>query len=184
MQLSELISYLRDISQHHSVEIIYLVDDKEISTGEKKERLINMAKGEYVVIIDDDDTVSLDYFNTIMPVLINEKPDCIGYLVDLIGMGAMKTACISIHYPEWARNINGHDLVRYTHEKVPIKRKHAISAGWSWMRYDDDYCFSMNLKRDGNLKKEVFINKKLYIYHSQPTDDPDTKYGFNKIYKL
>ena len=181
-QLIELKEKLRVISDGYPVEIISLCDNRELSCGQKKECLIRMAQGEYIVIVDDDDTLRDDYFEQVIPVL-ELKPDCIGYLVELVGMDPMRYACISTRYPEWCNNIDGFDLVRYTHEKTPVKRIHALEAGLSWMRYHDDYCFSMNLKRCGKLNNEIFINEPLYIYRYEYHNDPQTKYGFNKIYQ-
>jgi glycosyltransferase involved in cell wall biosynthesis len=181
-QFEQLRNYVLKISEPYNVEVLSLCDNQEMSTGEKKNKLIQMSSGDYVVTIDDDDSVCADYFDIIMPIL-NQNPDCIGYEVSLRGLDSMKKACISTKYPEWANNIDGYDLVRYSHEKVPIKREHAISAGFSWMRYYDDYCFSMNLKRDGKLKNEIFIPKEMYIYQYEAGESYDERYGFNKIYK-
>ncbi len=56
----------RKASKHRDViEIIYLGDDKQMSVGEKRNKLMTMAKGQYVCFVDDDDTLSMDYIHQI-----------------------------------------------------------------------------------------------------------------------
>lgn len=61
------------------VELIYLGDNKKISVGEKRNKLIAIANGEYISFIDDDDIVAEDYVQEILNG-IKLKPDvfCFG----------------------------------------------------------------------------------------------------------
>jgi glycosyltransferase involved in cell wall biosynthesis len=43
------------------VEVLYLVDNKRRSVGEKRNALLSIARGDYVSYVDDDDAVSDDY---------------------------------------------------------------------------------------------------------------------------
>lgn len=63
-------------SQFKDVEIIYLGDNKKRSVGKKRNDLINLAQGEYISFVDDDDSVSEDYTRSIMKE-IEFKPDVI-----------------------------------------------------------------------------------------------------------
>jgi glycosyltransferase involved in cell wall biosynthesis len=47
-------------------EVIVLTDNGEVSTGEKRNRLIRLSLGEYVSFIDDDDLVELTYIDDIL----------------------------------------------------------------------------------------------------------------------
>src|SRR6478736_2156247 len=60
------------------VEIIIDKDNKEVSIGAKRQRLLERAMGEYVVFIDDDDLVSETY---IQDILNNTGSDSIGFLI-------------------------------------------------------------------------------------------------------
>lgn len=51
------------------VEFIVCLDNKKRTIGEKRNDLLNMANGEYLAFIDDDDTVSSDYVDSIMQAL-------------------------------------------------------------------------------------------------------------------
>lgn len=47
------------------VEIIYLIDNKTIMLGDKRNLMIEMAKGEYIVFVDCDDRIEPDYIQTL-----------------------------------------------------------------------------------------------------------------------
>lgn len=51
------------------VELVTLIDSGGMTIGEKRNRLVQAAKGEYLCGIDDDDTVSPNYVASIYPVL-------------------------------------------------------------------------------------------------------------------
>ena len=59
------------------VEIILDTDNGEVTTGFKRNRLLNAAFGEYISFIDDDDLVSNDYIVKILKA-IETSPDCCG----------------------------------------------------------------------------------------------------------
>ena len=61
-----------------NVEILGLYDNKRRTIGEKRQNLIDMAKGRYISFIDDDDMVSGNYVHEILN-CINTNPnvDCI-----------------------------------------------------------------------------------------------------------
>ena len=58
-----LASHLKQQMQglEDQVELLVLTDAKEVSTGVKRQKLLERAKGEHVVFIDDDDWVP-DYY--------------------------------------------------------------------------------------------------------------------------
>ena len=43
-----------------------MFDNKKRSVGEKRQDLLNLAKGQYLVFIDDDDRISDDYISSII----------------------------------------------------------------------------------------------------------------------
>jgi len=48
------------------VEVLTLLDNKKRLIGEKRNNLLNIANGEYLTYIDDDDDVSNDYIKSIL----------------------------------------------------------------------------------------------------------------------
>ena len=55
-----------EIYYNEDFEIIVGIDNKEITVGKKRNKLISYAAGEYVTFIDDDDTVVNDYVPTLI----------------------------------------------------------------------------------------------------------------------
>ncbi len=91
------------------IEILGLLDNYKYSIGEKRNTLLNMAKGKFLVFIDDDDRVSDDFISSIISE-INKHPDadCICY--------------------EMLCTING---ARQIHSRFGIEYEYTKMAPWS-----------------------------------------------------
>jgi glycosyltransferase involved in cell wall biosynthesis len=59
------------------VEVLELADNRQKTTGAKRNILLNMAKGDYIAFIDDDDAISNDYIKLVLKA-IETNPDVIG----------------------------------------------------------------------------------------------------------
>jgi hypothetical protein len=70
---------LRQIEPYkNEIELISLFDNKKRSIGKKRQEMINLSQGEYIVFIDDDDRISDDYVSQIMKKLYeNPNTDCV-----------------------------------------------------------------------------------------------------------
>ena len=55
----------KQANEYNDVEVLYLGDNKIMSTGDKRNALINMSSGDYISFVDDDDKVSKDYVKLI-----------------------------------------------------------------------------------------------------------------------
>lgn len=95
-----LASILAQASAHGDVEVLYLVDNKKRSIGEKRTALLQLARGEYVAAVDDDDDVADDYVERLLGAMATH-PDVIVFPVkasfDGIHEGVVEQ---SIHNPE------------------------------------------------------------------------------------
>jgi glycosyltransferase involved in cell wall biosynthesis len=178
-QFKKLVNHLKGLikmaNASESVEIVY--NDKPKGTltiGGKRNILLNESLGEYVCFIDDDDQVSNDYITEILKA-IELNPDCIGFKINCNMQGKYESAASSIKY-DWKENIDGYKYVRSIYHKTPVKREIALKAMFPDKSFGEDYEYSMRLKP--MLKKEVFIEKELYIYNFK-YENPKTKYGLN-----
>lgn len=62
-----LIERLQWLASPYDIEILALVDNRAcMEVGEKRNRLLDMARGDYISFVDDDDTVSDVYCRRIM----------------------------------------------------------------------------------------------------------------------
>jgi len=65
--------------QGKSVEILVLLDNKSKSISEKRNDLLQMARGKYIAFLDDDDAVSKDYMSAILKAIDEHDVDCISF---------------------------------------------------------------------------------------------------------
>lgn len=169
---------VRDCGYQKEVEIINLSDNKEISIGEKRDRLYKMAKGEYTVMIDDDDRVPEYYLEKLIPRL--DGVDCVGYIEHCLISGIQKLSSISLKHDRWENCKpvrNGIWYHRTPFFKVPIKTDICRKVGVKDMRYAEDADFAKRVYP--HLKTENFIDDIMYYYHSEKmtTEEINKRFG-------
>jgi len=164
--------------------IISEKDNKEMAIGAKRQLLLDKCDTEYIVQIDDDDNVPMDYISEIRKAL-ETKPDCIGYLEEIRPSG--KIACHSNEFSQWhgpglynkettlrrhlimpndERFGPDYHYLRTIFHKDVIKTDIARQIGLNTsLRFAEDHDFSIRLKQSGLLKNEVFIDKIMYYYN-------------------
>ena len=150
------------------VEVLTLIDNREKSTGAKRNILLDMAKGDYIAFIDDDDQISPDYIKLVLEA-IQSGPDVVGMrLVQYMDGEFYGNTCHSILYKEW-KNIpdNAANPTKWTFERCPnhlnpVKRGHALKARFPDKVFGEDQDYSYRLR--GMLKSEVMIETPIYFY--------------------
>jgi glycosyltransferase involved in cell wall biosynthesis len=159
-------------SNKADIELIIDKDNKEISIGSKRQRMLELAEGEYIVWVDDDDSISEDYASQI---LNNLGEDAVGFLIDCFDHGNYTgRAKASRIYGDWGENMDGFKYVRSLYHKTPVKREIALKAGFTDKRFGEDYEYSMKIK--SLIKSEKFIDKVLYFYQYE-FEEHGKKYG-------
>lgn len=69
-----------DKTGRKDIEILGLLDNYKLSIGEKRNMLLNMARGKFILFIDDDDRVTDDFIQLIVSEILNNPDvDCICY---------------------------------------------------------------------------------------------------------
>lgn len=186
-QFDDLCSFLQwqiDMGGYgKDVEIVSEKDNKEISIGAKRNKLLDKAKGEYCVMIDDDDTVHYQYIAKVLEGL-KESPDCIGYKELCIYEGkSAKTSNISLRYKQWQAAVGSQHLqegfnhYRSTFYKVPIRTELCRQVRFKDLRFGEDHDFAGRLAP--LLKNEVYIDEFMYIYKYNATPHRE-RYGINR----
>lgn len=149
----------QQIPYEKQVEIMF--DNGGGSVGSKRQKLIEAAKTDYIVFIDDDDLVPTDYISSILLALKSE-PDVIGFLGWITTNGRnQKQFKISkdCDYVD-----TGKRYERFNNHLSPIKRSIALQIGYKDMTFQEDYDYAVRLRESGLIKTEVFIPKSLYFY--------------------
>jgi glycosyltransferase involved in cell wall biosynthesis len=67
------------VGQGKAVEILVLLDNRSKSISEKRNDLLQMARGKYIAFLDDDDAVSKDYMSKILTAIDQNDVDCISF---------------------------------------------------------------------------------------------------------
>lgn len=155
------------------VEVISLLDNKELSIGEKRQHLYEMARGEYSVMWDDDDGAAHNALPLIMEAL-SSNPDCVTYKESCNIDGEHKTSNHSNKYVDWGENIDGFDYVRTVFFKDVIRTALCLQAGVADMRYAEDIDFARRLKP--LITTEVHIDEWIYFYH-HVSSNHNERYG-------
>lgn len=145
------------------IEILILIDNKEHTTGAKRNMLLDLSEGEYIVFIDCDDEISSNYISSILNAL-KTKPDCVGFL------GWITTDGIKRIDWELSKDLSDRTVIRHgrsfyerrTNHLCPVKRELAIQTGFPDKSNAEDKGYSERLNH--LLKTEVKIPELLYHY--------------------
>jgi hypothetical protein len=162
-------------SEGLSVEILYEEDNKEISIGAKRQKLLSRATGLYIVFFDSDD-LPFSYYVSMILKALEEKPDCVGFLIHMTTNNSRpQTCCHSLKYKVWAEKVDGYDYVRNVTHFNPVRRALAVMVGFEDMRFGEDKRYSDRVTK--LCKTEVFINKRLFHYRYSNEMNHKKKYG-------
>jgi glycosyltransferase involved in cell wall biosynthesis len=143
------------------VEMLAVSDNGEKTIGQKRNELLEAAKGDYVVFVDDDDMVSPFYIYGIFQA-IKDNPDCVGIegIITQRGIGPKKFVH-SLKYDHWFEK--DEIYYRYPNHLNPIKREIALECKFPDLSHGEDKEFSDKILK--HLKTEVFINGPIYYYY-------------------
>lgn len=163
-------------AQNKPVEILYIEDNKEISVGLKRQQLLEMAKGEYIVYFDSDDLPAPFYVEKILEAL-ESSPDCVGIEIQMTTNGLRpQSCCHSLRWKVWADNVGGYDYVRNVTHFNPVRRELALQVGFSDLRFGEDKEYSDKVTL--LCKTEVFIDIPIFHYRYTTHENFSQKYGF------
>jgi len=161
--------------KYSDFEIIYFRDNKEITIGEKRERLYKYSSGLYSWQIDDDDDIADNAIELILNAIkSNPDADCITFEEYIDIDGKIQRSNHSLKYGDWNNNEDGFDYVRTPFMKSVIKTEIAKSVPIPHIRFGEDHQWSQALKP--HLKTELHISEQLYRYIHRSSDH-NTRYG-------
>ena len=149
----------------NSVELIISEDlparDGGLTIGARRNAALEIAQGEYVCFVDDDDIVTYDYIQEILKT-IESKPDVVGIKGHYI-KGKNKPE-LFIHSIEWKKwfTLEGVHYRPPTHIN-PVKRDLALKVKFPDKNYGEDRDYSLALRK--LLKTEVMLDNPIYVYY-------------------
>lgn len=150
------------------VEFLLAADAGQESIGSKRQRLLEQAKGEFIVFLDDDDLVHPDYVSKVLTA-INRNPtvDAITYRSKRFEDGVYEAECVySLH----SKTNIGYEYIdgfktylRYPYHVTPIRRELALKIGFPNKDHCEDTDFAVALHP--LLKSEHHLPECLYWYY-------------------
>jgi len=156
------------------VEILFLVDNKTINLGKKRNQMAGLANGKYISYVDDDDRLADDYISSILKAT-EEDNDCIVFYAEVSVNGLVKPCYYSINY----ENVNTpRHYERSPNHICAVKRETILKVKFPEMMYGEDKDYSERLKP--LLKTQTKINRILYYYDFNQETSETYKYKDNQ----
>lgn len=164
-----LLNRIAKLKQTTSLRVEVLFDDDmTITIGEKRQRLLNKARGKYCCFIDDDDEITDEYFKVIEESGLSY--DCIQLNGMMYRDGVQHSPFYhSIIYPSW---VDGKDaFYRPPNHLNPVRTSISKQIGFVSKNYFEDRDFSSRLLSSGLLKTEYSHTTLQYRYMFSTTNN-------------
>lgn len=162
-----------------NVEIVHLCDNKEMSVGIKRQKLLEqMACGQWICFFDDDDWPMPNYLQLVVNAIQTPGVDCIGINGIMTTNGKNQQRwCHRLGYrweEGYAAKRRGFDYLRPIIHFNPVLREKALQAGFIDLRFGEDRDYADRLNK--LLTREYYIHEPLFHYRYK-TEDFKKKYG-------
>ena len=152
----------KQTENYPEVEILCLVDNKSMSIGEKRQAILNSARGKWVGFMDDDDDISDDYISSLIDSMKNNPADVITFNQHCTVNGHEFIVNFSMNNPN-ERYMYGMTYVRRPPFHICYwKSEIAKQANFEQSSYGEDYAWC--LKMYPLVKTETHIDKYLHLY--------------------
>ena len=193
-KLTKLYDKLNEQSLQYEkdVELVLLIDNKNMSVGKKRKQLFNISNGLYVCQIDDDDDIVEDFVKTLIDTIKGvilatenmEIPEVISYdkLCNIDGR-TLKVVS-SIKYPTDDSQQTNNTMYRYPWHWCCWRNDIAKSGKFYNCNGIEDSIFPKSLRPI--VTKELKLNKILcyYNFNSTMTQSPQFKISDEDISQL
>ena len=142
------------------IEILMLTDNKRMMLGRKRNLMVDIAQGRYVLFLDDDDRIEPDMFRTVLD-STDSDADVITFLVSVSLNGEPPMICrYSKDFPCDRNTDDGYE--RLPNHICCVKRDLAAQVDFPSIAYGEDSGYSKLLQP--LLRTEHAIDRVLYHY--------------------
>ncbi|GMA26182.1 hypothetical protein GCM10025864_39410 [Luteimicrobium album] len=150
-----------DVCDQERVEILMLTDTKTMTIGAKRNRMVAMARGEYVAFVDDDDRLESDYLASLLAGIDASGADVVTFKLSVSLDGAAPKVC---RYSRTfaAEKDTASEYQRWPNHIMCVKRSIALRTPFQPQRYGEDTRYAEDLLP--LLHTEHAIDKVLYHY--------------------
>lgn len=164
--LQDLIIKLHtQIGASNKIEILTDDRDRSVSTGQKRNDLIEKSTNKYFVFLDDDDDIAGDYISQIMQAS-QHNPDVITFNGWMTTDGKDSVDFeIRLNHPYINDPRDGKDYyLRFPNHLCPMKKELVKDFKFPDITMGEDYAWAKQIHDSGVLRNEYVIEKKLYHY--------------------
>lgn len=166
---SLLASLDKQVAARADVELIVLRDNRRMTIGEKRNKMVSLAHGDYVVFCDDDDAVVPDYVDVICERLAKERPDVLCFVVSVRGYGPEKPCR---YHPDFEHVTLPHEYRRKPNHIMVWRRELALSVPFPAIALGEDTQWAEQIA--SRAERVASIDRTLYIYQFDANDNSMT----------
>jgi hypothetical protein len=157
----------KQIGERKDVEILTFLDNKKRSVGQKRDNLVQLANGQYLAFVDDDDDVSDDYVEEICQTIYgNEKTDVIVFDQIASINGLEFKVSFGIEYENEQAQLNEFgkydDIKRKPFHICVWRSEIAVKYKFPDCSYGEDWFWAKQVHAD--IKTQHRIDKVLHYY--------------------
>lgn len=161
-KLLRILNILSPQCNKEQVELLVITDNRKRSIGEKRNDLKNLAKGRYIVYVDDDDIVSTSFVRELL-IGIKYNKDCIVFKEEKIIGNIKEIINYSISYDSIIKKI-GNNVYKKPNSRMCIKKDLVEDINFVNENTQEDDIWGNEIS--SRLKSEHTIDKVLYYYTS------------------
>jgi glycosyltransferase involved in cell wall biosynthesis len=160
-EINDQIAFLTD-----SVEWISDDRGRHVTTGTKRNSLLEKASGKYTWFVDDDDYIYPYAIEDILNACFFANPDVIGINGIMTTDGKAQVDWeIRLGHPYKAVQRNGKEYyLRHPNHITPMKKEHAIKVKFPDKTVFEDYEWAKAINDAKYLKTQEIIDKPIYHY--------------------
>jgi len=149
------------------VELLTLEDDGQVPVGEKRNRLVERARGAFIAHIDDDDDVNSDYVALVVHALRRHPAVTHLGICGTISFRGKQTRpfVMSNRYRDY--HFQAGCYTRPPHHLNPVRAEIVRRYPFEPVRSAEDSDWALRLARDRVLDREIMIEPALYHYRSR-----------------
>lgn len=168
-QFQELYQRMELQTRDRNVEILWVGDNKKRSIGLKRDALLRISKGEYIIFLDDDDTISNDYIVKLLQAA-QSKPDVITFKQRVIIDGQEGVVDFDLHHKINEQFTPGETIKRKPFSVCAFRGELARRHKFPDSMYGEDWIWSEKVLAD--VKTQVKISEIIhtYIFDSEITE--------------
>ena len=142
------------------VEILFLADTKSRVLGDKRNQMVSLAAGDYVVFVDDDDRIADDYISSLLSA-ISESPDVVTFNAEVTLNGGRPKKCVySLRFDKDENTST--EYRRLPNHLCAVRRSLALRTPFPSKTKGEDSEYARDLKR--LLDTEVHLDRTMYYY--------------------